>query len=104
MPPSFPSMEKSTSNYILQVSESRIAQGQLTQLEKQFAPFEDQLIEAAKFVGVELDTADGLLKDGSKRKKLSGAAKYHGKEEWLLKWLLKKLQAKDDDAPRYRNP
>jgi len=80
----------------IKTSRSRAAQEQLTELEKAAAPFGEQLIEAAKFVDVDLNTAG---RQGEKRK--GNGAVYHGREEWLLRWLLKKLQAPKDEVPRY---
>lgn len=73
-------------------------------MEKASAPFGEQLIEAAKFVGVDLETVGRHTEEnqGQKKEKKKGKAVVsHGREEWLLRWLLKKLQAPKDDAPRY---
>ncbi|KAL3428237.1 Urb2/Npa2 family protein [Phlyctema vagabunda] len=81
-------------------SQSRAAQERLVQLEKDSAPFNDQLAEAAKFVGEDIDHVG---RDSSSEEYLSGTAKVallHGREEWLLRWLVKKLQAPKDDIPR----
>jgi nucleolar pre-ribosomal-associated protein 2 len=48
-----------------------------------------------------LDTIEKYMKNGFEGIEVSKAAIYHGKEEWLLKWLLKKLQASEDVEPRY---
>jgi len=71
------------------------------QLEKSSAPFGDQLIEAAKFIGVRVKNIGGHGSDSVSLKKKSAVLSFYGKEEWLLKWLLKKLQAPKDDIPRY---
>ena len=84
-----------------QASKSRAAQEHLAELEKLSAPFEEQLEEAAKFVGVELESIGRYDKNVTKGKEQSKAAIYHGKEEWLLKWLLKRLQAEGDAEPRH---
>ncbi|KAG9242736.1 Urb2/Npa2 family-domain-containing protein [Calycina marina] len=76
---------------------SRLSQEQLVQLEKSAAKFEDQLLEAAKFIGLHSND-DGRLLAGSKNAKKT--SKTYGKEEWLLRWLLKKLQAPKDEVPR----
>jgi nucleolar pre-ribosomal-associated protein 2 len=47
---------------------------------------------------VDLDTVGGVPKETNKKKK---GAVYHGREEWLLRWLLKRFQAPKDDVPRY---
>jgi nucleolar pre-ribosomal-associated protein 2 len=56
---------------------------------------------AAKFLGLDLITIgrhkQGDIGEGGKKK----IAIYHGREEWLLKWLLKRLQATADVEPRY---
>ena len=89
-----------------QTSKSRAAQEQLALLEKQDAPFEDQLVEAAKFIGLGLDTVCESAEDGVRGEEGGRAVLYHGREEWLLRWLLKKLQASSDEVPRLaeRNP
>ena len=82
-----------------QASKSRAAQDNLAKLEKLSAPFEEQLEEAAKFVGVNLESISQYGSKASEGRKQSGAAIHYGREEWLLKWLLKRLQA--DVEPRY---
>jgi len=74
------------------------------ELEKGFAPFEDQLVEAAKFVAVDIQELgrSGIGENGSENK--SKISELYGREEWLLRWLLKKLQAPKDQVPRYDNP
>jgi nucleolar pre-ribosomal-associated protein 2 len=48
-----------------------------------------------------LNAIGKYIKNGFEAMEQSNAAIYHGKEEWLLKWLLKKLQASEDVEPRY---
>lgn len=81
------------------MSNSRIAQENLTELEKRSAPFKDQLHEAWKFIGISpgSPTQSKAEADDSKR---YGGFLYHGREEWLLRWLLKKLQSQKDKIPR----
>ncbi|KAH6672915.1 Urb2/Npa2 family-domain-containing protein [Halenospora varia] len=81
-------------------SKSRTAQEQLTKLEKASAPFADQLVEAAKFIGVDLNTLQSPADVATKTNNGDKSAIYHGREEWLLRWLLKKLQAGKDNVPR----
>ncbi|KAF4636308.1 hypothetical protein G7Y89_g1788 [Cudoniella acicularis] len=92
-------------------SQSRAAQEHLVELEKASAPFAEQLVEAAQFIGVDLDTicksssnseqeCTGIEEEKKLKRK---TAVYHGREEWLFKWLLKKLQAEKDEVPR-RSP
>ncbi|KAK0110723.1 hypothetical protein ONS96_002322 [Cadophora gregata f. sp. sojae] len=82
-------------------SKSRAAQEQLALLEKQAAPFEDQLVEAAKFIGLGLDTVCQSSKAGSSGgEEEERVVSYYGREEWLLRWLLKRLQAPSDNIPR----
>ncbi|KAH7336464.1 Urb2/Npa2 family-domain-containing protein [Rhexocercosporidium sp. MPI-PUGE-AT-0058] len=81
-------------------SKSRAAQEQLALLEKQAAPFEDQLVEAAKFIGLGLHTVCESAGDGIDGEEGECAILYHGREEWLLRWLLKRLQAPSDEIPR----
>ncbi|CAG8960652.1 hypothetical protein HYFRA_00013530 [Hymenoscyphus fraxineus] len=84
----------------LMASKSRAAQEQLATLEKASAPFIDQLTEAAKFIGEDLEAVGRPGKDSVETEKLSKTVSYHGREEWLLRWLLKKLQAPKDGIPR----
>jgi nucleolar pre-ribosomal-associated protein 2 len=84
----------------LQASNSRAAQEQLSALEKASAPFEDQLYEAAKFIGIEISQLGVSLDYSSHRSERSKATVHHGREEWLLRWLLKKMQVAEDGVPR----
>jgi nucleolar pre-ribosomal-associated protein 2 len=77
-----------------QASKSKIAQERLASLEKASAPFEDQLIEGAKFIGVDLETVRRTSFDSDTSRA------YHGREEWLLRWILKKLADKKDATPQ----
>lgn len=79
---------------------SRTAQEQLAQLEKASAPFTDQLVEATKFIGVDLGTIQRPAEAATKKRKEDKSMVYYAREEWLLRWLLKKLQAGKDDMPR----
>ncbi|APA13957.1 hypothetical protein sscle_12g087270 [Sclerotinia sclerotiorum 1980 UF-70] len=85
-------------------SKSRIAQEKLAGLEKTSAPFEEQIREAGKFVDIDLDkvaTALDYQKHEEKAfKQKCAAGSFHGREEWLLRWLLKKLQSPKDKTPR----
>jgi len=85
----------------LQASKSRAAQEKLVQLEKGSAPFEDQLVEAGNFIGVHVDSIGRYDLEKETLKSQPVPVSFCGKEEWLLKWLLKKLQAPKDDIPRY---
>jgi nucleolar pre-ribosomal-associated protein 2 len=40
------------------------------------------------------------LDHASNRSERSKSATYHGREEWLLRWLLKKMQVAEDGVPR----
>ncbi|KAK6585951.1 hypothetical protein PZA11_001008 [Diplocarpon coronariae] len=82
-------------------SKSRAAQEQLALLEKKAAPFEDQLVEAAKFIGIGLDAVKKPADDTLGRPDGQKFATYHGREEWSLRWLLKRLQAPADNVPRH---
>jgi nucleolar pre-ribosomal-associated protein 2 len=84
-----------------QTSQSRLAQEKLAELEKGSAPFEDQLHEAAKFIGIDLEDISRSISGVFDLKEEPDASTYHGREEWLLIWLLKKLQAPKDNTPRY---
>lgn len=86
-----------------QTSTSRNAQQALSELEKSAAAYADQLVEACKFVGITIEALssfDDEIADTTRSKKRKGSTASHGKEEWLLKWLLRKLQDKKDDVPR----
>lgn len=72
----------------------------MAKLEKGCAPFEDQLVEAAKFVGVDLDVVGRSQDDRDDTKGKCKAFTDFAKEKWVLRWLLKKLQAPKDAAPR----
>lgn len=69
-------------------------------MEKDSAPFEDQLVEAVKFVGTDVDYIGRYSAEGFVTEKQSIAGTFHGREEWLLRWLLKRLQSAKDDTPR----
>ena len=81
-------------------SKSRAAQERLAELEKLSAPFEEQLEEAAKFVGVDLSAICRYMQGEAEAAEKPSTAVYHGREEWLIKWLLKRLQASGDAEPR----
>lgn len=57
-------------------------------------------MEAAKFIGEDLNTIGGSADEIYDRRVQLKPGAYHGREEWLLKWLLKKLQAPKDVVPR----
>ncbi len=69
-------------------------------MEKQAAPFDEQLVEAAKFVGLGLNDIRRISDDDIARDGQRNVVLYHGREEWLLRWLLKKLQGPGDEVPR----
>ncbi|KAE8452486.1 hypothetical protein EG329_000388 [Mollisiaceae sp. DMI_Dod_QoI] len=85
---------------IIMASKSRAAQEQLQVLEKEAGSFEEQLSEAAKFIGTSLDGLRRFPDNESERDPSSKIVVSHGREEWLLRWLLKRLQAPKDDIPR----
>ena len=68
----------------------------LLQLEKACAPVEDQLEQAGLFAGIEwldlLQTAFPTPDDEAGAKITNN---FHGREEWALKWLVKKLNTPD---------
>lgn len=84
----------------MQASRSRAAQERLVELEKESAPFEDQLEEAARFVGVDLNIVGRSSNDKYSGRNGSKTTTLHGKEEWLLRWLLKQLQSSKDDTAK----
>ncbi|KAM0313387.1 hypothetical protein ACHAO8_005484 [Botrytis cinerea] len=85
-------------------SKSRIAQEKLAGLEKASAPFEEQIREAGKFVDIDLDKVATVLDHQKHEEKVfrkkCAAGSFHGREEWLLRWLLKKLQSPKDKTAR----
>ncbi|QSZ29781.1 hypothetical protein DSL72_004298 [Monilinia vaccinii-corymbosi] len=85
-------------------SQSRIAQEKLAGLEKASAPFEEQIREAGKFVDIDLDKVATVLDyqkyEEKAFQKKCATGSFHGREEWLLRWLLKKLQSPKDKTPR----
>jgi nucleolar pre-ribosomal-associated protein 2 len=81
------------------VSESRNAQEALQVLEKQNAPFEEQIIQATRFIGTDIKEINKFIENTGKGSKWHVPI-YYAKEEWLLRWLLKRLSAPKDDAPR----
>jgi nucleolar pre-ribosomal-associated protein 2 len=48
-----------------------------------------------------LDAIGRCTRNEPEENKNFKGAKYHGREEWLLKWLLKRLYAAADVEPRY---
>ena len=52
-------------------------------------------MEAAKFVGIEIQ--DIQKSDALISARYTGS-NFHAREEWVLRWLLKKLQAAGDDG------
>ena len=75
------------------MSKSKKAQEKLVKLEKASASFEEHLEEAYKFVGVRIKDVDQPFT------KVKKSASF-GREEWLSRWLLKRLQALDGDSAR----
>ncbi|OBT82804.1 hypothetical protein VE02_09169 [Pseudogymnoascus sp. 03VT05] len=70
------------------MSMAKEAQTKLAELEKEDAPIAEQLEQAGQFAGIEwldfLQTA--ITTPGEAR-----TGNFHGREEWVLRWLLKKL-------------
>ncbi|KFY28381.1 hypothetical protein V493_02961 [Pseudogymnoascus sp. VKM F-4281 (FW-2241)] len=70
------------------MSMAKEAQTKLAELEKEDAPIAEQLEQAGQFAGIEwldfLQTA--IATPGEAR-----TGNFHGREEWVLRWLLKKL-------------
>jgi nucleolar pre-ribosomal-associated protein 2 len=87
-------------NIFLQASNSRTAQEKLSALGKANAPFEHQLHEAMKFIGIEICQLGIGLEHATHKSERLKEVVYHGREEWLLRWLLKKMQVPEDDVPR----
>ena len=75
-------------------STSRAAQEQLSKLAEKSSPLEDQLAAACTFVGH--NDLDGNLRLHRYLEK----PLYYGRQEWLLRWLLKKLQGTGETGSR----
>lgn len=67
----------------------------MAELEKASAPLQDQLLEAAKFVGIEIQNLQ-ITHDLTAIR--SPGPNFHAREEWVLRWLLKKFQVVGDDG------
>ncbi|POS86524.1 hypothetical protein EPUL_002831 [Erysiphe pulchra] len=78
-------------------SKSKLIQDQLERLEQLSAPFNEQLTESARLVGVKI-TKDGKIAKNSEELKSFLSIVPFKREEWLLIWLVKKL--KGDDIAR----
>lgn len=61
-------------------------QQKLKELEKTAAPFHEQLVIASKYIGLEISSLENPKTSNDHASKL-----FHGKEEWVLRWLLKRL-------------
>lgn len=79
------------------VPQARGAQEKLGELEKASAPFHEQILEAARFLSVDIGRITNYSGIGENDR---GSGKLHGREEWVLRWLLKKLQAAGADGTR----
>lgn len=53
-----------------------------------------------RFIGADLEviSAYGVGKDDAEKQ--PNASAFHGREEWLLRWILKRLQSQKEDIPR----
>ena len=65
-------------------------------LDKSTAPFASQLEEARSILGIKLSTLNHTVDQGSQRSTHSGP-----REEWTLRWLLKKFEASKPEPRRY---
>ncbi|CAD6499886.1 BgTH12-03992 [Blumeria graminis f. sp. triticale] len=74
------------------VTSSRTVHEQLETLEKLSAPFEEQILEAATLIGLDIEENGRLAEDRTKVKRLINIVPYK-REEWSLIWLLKNLKA-----------
>lgn len=73
---------------------AKVAQEKLTELEKADAPINEQLEQAGQFAGIEwLDFLQTAIPTPDAQQQ--PASNFHGREEWVLRWLLKKLQSAD---------
>ncbi|OBT70439.1 hypothetical protein VE03_00032 [Pseudogymnoascus sp. 23342-1-I1] len=67
------------------------AQTKLLELEKEDAPIAEQLEQAGQFAGIEwLDFLQTAIATAPGEEVRTGG-NFHGREEWVLRWLLKKL-------------
>src|SRR5580700_4691960 len=83
------------------MSSAREAQESLAYLEKSNAPIALQVEQAAIFAGISLSSLKSLTPaaegDSAPNAVALAAGDHHGRREWSLRWLMKKLQ---DEARR----
>lgn len=72
--------------------QAKVAQEKLVELEKAGAPIDDQLEQAGLFAGIEwLDFLQTAVPTPTNETGVKVTNNFHGREEWALRWLIKKL-------------
>ena len=81
------------------VFQAKLAQEKLLELEKAGAPIDEQLEQAGLFAGVEwLDLLQTAIPVPENDANARNTSNFHGREEWALKWLVKKLYTTNTKA------
>jgi len=79
------------------VQSGRTAHQALIELERSHEPFSQQLGEAAQILGIDLNDSPSSLRDGPEES-VGREVVFSGKEEWVLRWLLKRLEEQGNGA------
>lgn len=82
----------------LQVQSAPTAYQALLDLEKSKEPFSRQIVQAADIVKIDLSASEISLQLEGSKDNVERPLGFSGKEEWVLRWLLKKLEAHDTSA------
>lgn len=76
--------------------QAKLSQDKLSELEKAGAPIDEQLEQAGLFAGVEwLDLLQIAIPIPENETDARTTSNFHGREEWALKWLIKKLHTSE---------
>ncbi|KAI9705089.1 MAG: hypothetical protein M1836_006872 [Candelina mexicana] len=75
----------------------------LVELEKGPEAFPEQLAKAYKIIGIPLETTSTLLQDHFRHPQVGRKNAFSAKEEWVLRWLLNRLQAVDQVGKNARS-
>lgn len=79
--------------------QAKLSQDKLLELEKAGAPIDEQLEQAGLFAGVEwLDLLQTAIPTAENEADARPTSNFHGREEWVLKWLVKKLYTAETRA------
>lgn len=79
-----------------QVLGSRTSHQALQELERSSAPFKEQLAEAWKIVDVDKGQLNNIVLSDPNQVNDKYIPEFAAREEWALRWLLKKLHANPD--------